>query len=147
MMTLRDAYEDHIENEKFSKIVKENLRDDTEFTDGFIVVSVLSLMDHYMIPEDHGYYFDIGLKEKRIDENDNSKKVFFFEFQIDVTYDLFGLVLNTQGNQYIDTRSICFWLMADNFVCIYWSEEIYKVMELSEFIKLLKNPVKLVKSN
>jgi len=32
MMTLKDAYGDHIENEKFSKIVKENLIPLAKFT-------------------------------------------------------------------------------------------------------------------
>jgi len=98
-----------------------------------------------MLSEETYGYFDISLLERKIDI---SKKVFYFEFNIDFTYDLFGLVLNTQETgQYIDPGLICFWLMADNFVYIYWTEELYKVIELSEFIKLLKNPIKFVKSN
>jgi hypothetical protein len=144
-MTLKDAYEDHIENEKFSKIVKENLRSGANFTDGFIAMEVIDLDDHYMEPEDHGHYFDIVIWEKKTNP---SKKVFFLEFNIDITYNLFGLILKAgQNYQYIDPNTIFFWLMADNFVCIYWAEDRYAIVELSEFIKLLKNPIKFVKSN
>lgn len=146
MMTLKDAYEDHIENEKFSIIVKENLRSGAKFTDGFISMEVIDLRDRYMEPEDHGHYFDIKvIREKKTNP---SKKVFSLKFNIDITYNLFGLILIAgQDYQYIDPNTIFFWLMADNFVCIYWAEDRYAIVELSEFIKLLKNPIKFVKSN
>jgi hypothetical protein len=48
-MTLKDAYELHIESDRFSNIVKDNLKEDLEFlTDGGLSVAIRDLEEIYM---------------------------------------------------------------------------------------------------
>jgi hypothetical protein len=58
-----------------------------------------------------------------------------------MSFDILGLNLYT----YDDDYSLYIWMTNDSYVCVAFSGTVYKIMESSDFIKLLKNPIKLIK--
>jgi len=144
MYTLKDAYEEHIESEKFSQIVVKNLENYPKFEDGGIKFVITDFSEYQILCSDNGtlYSYPLHKGEKVI----RGIKVFGFDFMVEVNYDVFGGLINLDMlDRPVDEITTKFWLMRDNYVCLYWSMDHYKIVELSEFIKRLKNPIKMIK--
>ena len=145
MITLKDAYNDHIESEKFSKIVEENLGNyQRKFKDGSFEIIITDLSEFQIILSENGlfYYYPLDKWEK----TKSGIRVFGFNFMVKVNYDVFGGLINLNMlDRTADKIATRFWLMKDNYVCLHWSMDHYKIVELSEFIQRLKNPINIIK--
>jgi hypothetical protein len=142
-MKLKDALEDSLYSERFYNIIESNLyhKKVEPFTDGSIILEITSVgkvcLEH--IGSDIYPYYE---KE----DNKNAKPVIEVRYNIDIVFEILGLNLNFDIYKFDgDGYSLYIWLTNDNYVCVALSGEVYKIMESSEFIKSLKNPVKLIK--
>ena len=139
-MTLKDAFEDLQDSEKFYNIIKSNLYDEESFTDGSIILEINSVQKVYLEPR--GNHICPNYEHLK-----NTKPVIEVRYNIDIIFEILGLNFNFDIFRYYDSDgyALYIWLTNDNYVCVAFSGVVYKIMELSDFIKSLKNPIKLIK--
>jgi hypothetical protein len=145
MIKPAEAYDQYVYSEKFYKIIKENLKD-RKLEEGSRKVRVYSvdLVSRIRTSEKSGVN-SIYLSNSKLPD---SKKLIEIIFEFEDSSKVMGIKIRKSNISYYIFH---IWLMEDNYVFVAYvgdrSElDNYrcKVYELSEFMKVLKNPLDLL---
>ena len=157
-MKVRQAYQQYLYSDRFYKLVHENLNGKRTESEN-LSIFIRTEMFRCEIFEDarakaENFLALTKYKPISIENGKNhqdKKPMLKIDFNINGKFKIKSLGLDT----YIDMDEdigLVIWLMEDNyvFVCQYvmmnclCTDDNYKIMELSEFMKTLKNPIELL---
>jgi len=139
---VKEAFDQYVYSDRFFKILDENLSN-KKINDKVGNISIEGYSEGEIISIriiDDGRYFKEGSR--------GAKKVYDLNIQVDISINIMG-----HKKQITDDNKFFIWLIEDNYVVVvyyfifiggHFSITSLKKMELSEFMKVLKNPLDLL---